>query len=70
MKDKTKRFMTPLWTKFLLGCSVFMLMGFVVSTVIVEARENNQSVLTLERILNNHGPYSEGEKWSTILLWE
>lgn len=50
MNNKTNQFITSLLTKFLYGYSVFILSGFVVSTIIVEAQENNHNVLTLERI--------------------
>jgi dipeptidyl-peptidase-4 len=50
MNDKRDQFVAPLLTKFLSGFSVFILIGFIVSTVIVEAREKNHHVLTLERI--------------------
>jgi len=54
MNDKTNKLRTPLLTKFLSGFSVFILIGFVVSTIIVEARENNHNVLTLERIYKDN----------------
>jgi len=54
MNDKTSQFITPLLTKFLSGYSVFILIGFVVSTIIVEAQENNHNVLTLERIYKDN----------------
>lgn len=54
MNDKTNQFITPLLTKFLSGYSVFILIGLVVSTIIVEAQENNHNVLTLERIYKDN----------------
>jgi len=54
MNDKTNQFIKPLLTKFLSGYSVFILFGFVVSTIIVEAQENNHNVLTLERIYKDN----------------
>jgi dipeptidyl-peptidase-4 len=54
MNDKTNKLRTPLLTKFLSGFSVFILIGFVVSTIIVEAQEKNRNVLTLERIYRDN----------------
>jgi hypothetical protein len=50
MNDTTSQSITRIITKFLSGYSVFILIGFFVSTIIVHAQENNQNIPTLERI--------------------
>jgi hypothetical protein len=46
MDDKTNQFITPLLTKFLSGYFVFILIGFVVSTIIAGR-------IQLKKILSN-----------------